>query len=159
MPFVTSVVPDRRAVGERPTFVVDTNVFVAAVTSRDGVSARRLLAARAGRCRVIVSPLLLDELSTVLHRPQFRRYLSAADASEFVRVIRELARVMDDPPMDGTPITDDPDDDFSVALAEAVGADALVSGDPHLTTLQRAGVSVLTPRAALDIIDETHGAG
>ncbi|MGC8511277.1 MAG: hypothetical protein ACP5PB_10455 [Acidimicrobiales bacterium] len=63
---------------------------------------------------------------------------------------------MDDPLRDGTPITDDPDDDFLVALADPVGADALVSGDPHLTTVRREGVSVLTPRAALDDIGETH---
>lgn len=144
---------------ERRRFVVDTNVFVAAVTSRDGVSARLLLGAQAGRCRVIVSPLLLDELSTVLHRRKFRRYISIADVSAFVKAVRELAQVVDDPPTDGTPITDDPDDDFLVALAEAVGADALVSGDPHLTTLQRTGVTVLTPRRALDIISETHHGG
>ncbi len=76
-----------------------------------------------------------------------------------MKAVRELAQVVDDPPTDGTPITDDPDDDFLVALAEAVGADALVSGDPHLTTLQRTGVTVLTPRRALDIISETHHGG
>ncbi len=54
-----------------------------------------------------------------------------------MEVIRELAEVEGDPPEGGDPITDDPDDDFLVVLAEAAGADVLVSGDPHLTTLKR----------------------
>ena len=81
--------------------------------------------------------MLLDKLSAVLVRPQFRRYLSDKDARRFVTVIRELAGVEDDSPQGGGPVTDDPGDDFLVVLAEAVGADVLVSGDPHLTTLKR----------------------
>ena len=98
--------------------------------------------------------MLLDELSTVLARPKFRRYLSVEDAALFVDAIRELAEVVDDPPEGDEPITDDPDDDFLVVLAEAVAADALVSGDPHLTTLERAGLTVLTPRSLLEAMDD-----
>ena len=140
--------------GELRRIVFDTNVFLAAVTSREGVCARLLLAARAGRYRLVVSPMLLDELSTVLARPKFRRYLSVEDAALFVDAIRELAEVVDDPPEGDEPITDDPDDDFLVVLAEAVAADALVSGDPHLTTLERAGLTVLTPRSLLEAMDD-----
>ena len=140
-------------VGELRRVVFDTNVFVAAVTSREGVCARLLLAARSGRYRLIVSPMLLDELSAVLARPKFRRYLSTDDALRFVDAIRELADVVDDPPEGDGPITDDPDDDFLVVLAEAVGAEVLVSGDPHLTTLQRPGLTVMTPRGFLDALN------
>ena len=124
-----------------------------AVISREGVCVRLLLAARAGRYRLVVSPLLLDELSAVLARPKLRRYLSVEDARRFVEVIRELTDVVDDPPDVDQPITDDPDDDFLVVLAEAVGADVLVSGDPHLTTLQRPGLTVMTPRRVLDALN------
>ena len=58
----------------------------------------------------------------------------------------------DDPPEGRDPITDDPDDDFLVVLAEAVGADVLVSGDPHLTTLRRPGLTMMTPRSFLDAL-------
>ena len=132
---------DRCVVSELRRVVLDTNVFVAAVTSREGVCARLLVGARGGRYRLVVSPMLLDELSALLVRSKFRRYLSDKDARRFVEVIRELAEVEDDPPEGGDPITDDPDDDFLVVLAEAVGAEVLVSGDPHLTTLQRPGGS------------------
>jgi putative PIN family toxin of toxin-antitoxin system len=109
--------------------VFDTNVFVAAVTSREGVSARLLLAAKAGRVQFVVSPLLIDELSDVLARPKFRRYLSVEEAHEFVDAIRELVVIVDDPPERDDPITGDPDDDFLVLLAEAAGAGILVSGE------------------------------
>ena len=134
--------------------VFDTNVFVAAVTSREGVCARLLLAAATGRYHLVVSPMLLDELSAVLDRPRFRKHLSEQDAHRFVEMIRELAEVVDDPLEGGDPITSDPDDDFVVALAEAVGADGLISGDLHLTTLRRRGLTVMTPRDLLNAL--TH---
>jgi putative PIN family toxin of toxin-antitoxin system len=141
-------------VGERRRIVLDTNVFVAAVTSREGVSARLLLAARAGRFQLVVSPLLLDELADVLSRPKFRRYLSIEDAHRFVDAVRALAVIVDDPPEGADPITDDPDDDFLVLLAEVAGADVLVSGDPDLTTVQRPGLVIMTPRSFLESLDD-----
>jgi putative PIN family toxin of toxin-antitoxin system len=141
---------ERCAVDDSRGIVFDTNVFVAAVTSREGVSARLLLAARAGRFQLVVSPLLLDELSDVLARPKFRRYLSIEDAHRFVDAVRELAVLVDDPPEGDDPITDDPDDDFLVLLAEVAEADIVVSGDPDLTALQRPGLVVMTPRALLE---------
>lgn len=67
------------------------------MTSREGVSARLLLAARAGRFQLVASPLLLDELADVLTRPKFRRYLSIEDARRFVDAVRALAVLVDDP--------------------------------------------------------------
>ena len=61
---------------------------------------------------------------------------------------------MDDPPEGDNPITDDPDDDFLVLLAEVAGADLLVSGDPDLTTVQRPGLVVMTPRTFLETMGD-----
>jgi putative PIN family toxin of toxin-antitoxin system len=141
-------------VGEPRRIVLDTNVFVAAVTSREGVSARLLLGALAGRFRLVASPLLLAELEDVLCRPKFRRYLSIEDAHLFVSTIRELAVIVDDPPEEDDPITGDPDDDFLVLLAEVAGADVLVSGDPDLTAVQRPGLVVMTPRTFLETMGD-----
>ncbi len=134
--------------------VLDTNVFVAAVTSREGVSARLLLGALTGQFQLVASPLLLDELADVLCRPKFRRYLSIEDAYLFVNTIRELAVIVDDPPEEDDRITGDPDDDFLVLLAEVAGADVLVSGDPDLTTVQRPGLVVMTPRTFLETMGD-----
>ena len=140
--------------GEPRRIVLDTNVFVAAVTSREGVSARLLLGALAGRFQLVASPLLLDELADVLCCPKFRRYLSIEDAHLFVNAIRELAVHVDDPPEEDDPITSDSDDDFLVLLAEVAGADVLVSGDPDLTTVLRLGLVVMTPRTFLETMGD-----
>ena len=84
-------------VGELPQIVFDTYVFVAAVTSREGVSARLLLAAKTGRYQLVISPMLLDEPAAVFARPKFRRYLSVEDARRFVDSVRKLADTVDDP--------------------------------------------------------------
>ncbi|MGC9156108.1 MAG: putative toxin-antitoxin system toxin component, PIN family [Ferrimicrobium sp.] len=130
--------------------VLDTNVFVVAVTSREGVSARLLLGAMAGRFQLVASPLPLAELAGVLRRPKFRRYLSIEGAHLFVSTIRELVVIVDDPPEEDDPNTGDPNDDFLVLLVEAAGADVLVSGDPDLTAVQRPGLVVMTPRTFLE---------
>ncbi len=118
------------------------------------MSARLLLGALAGQFQLVASPLLLDELADVLCRPKFRRYLSIKDAHLFVNTIRELAVIVDDPPEEDDPITGDPDDDFLVLLAEVAGADVLVSGDPDLTTVQRPGLVVMTPRTFLETMGD-----
>ncbi len=127
--------------------VIDTNVLLAAVTSAEGVSARLLTYARTGRLRLVLSPLLLDELQEVLERPKFRRYLSLDDVVVFVSSVRKLGDVVADPPPPVVPITDDPDDDFLVVFAEVERTDAIASGDPHLIELHRPGLTVLTPRS------------
>ena len=154
--FDESAARRRRAVGDPLRVLADTNVLIAAVTSREGVSARVLLAARAGRYRLVVSPMLLHELETVLARPKFRRYVSGDDRRRFVAMVRELSEVVADPPASAEPITEDPDDDFLVVLAEGADVDVLISGDRHLTGLNRSGLTVKTPREFLTDIASAH---
>lgn len=82
-----------------------------------------------------MSPLLLDELSRVLHRAKFHHRLDAALIAAFIAQLVDQALVAEDPAPAGHPLTADPKDDYLVALAAAVGATVLVSGDRHLTTL------------------------
>jgi predicted nucleic acid-binding protein len=51
------------------------------------------------------------------------------------------------------PITRDPKDDYLVRLTWASKARVLVSGDHDLLELDRADVTVLSPRALLDHLD------
>ena len=60
-----------------------------------------------------------------------------------------MANDSPDPPR----VTRDPGDDYLVALAVAAGADALVSGDRDLADLTDGGVTVLTPRALVELLD------
>lgn len=99
----------------------------------------------------VVSPLLLDELRTVPLRKAFRRYLTADDAMAFVELLRLTGSMRPDP--EATPgLTPDPGDDYLVALARAIAADCIVSGDAHLTELDDPDPPVLTPRQLLEIL-------
>lgn len=104
---------------------------------------------RAGAFELISSPLLLRELRGVLMRTKFRRYVSEAEVDAFVETIGQESIVVDDPDRSAAGLSEDPSDEYLVALARASQVDFLVSGDPHLTRL-RAVLPVLTPREFLD---------
>jgi putative PIN family toxin of toxin-antitoxin system len=134
-----------------PRAVLDTNVLVSALISPGGPSAALLLELRAGAFELVASPLLLAELDEVLGRAKFHRWVSAAEASAYVGLIRREARVEDDPPPAGAALSADPDDEYLIDLARDAQADALVTGDTHLLEL-RAVIPALTPAEFLETL-------
>jgi putative PIN family toxin of toxin-antitoxin system len=127
-----------------PRAVLDTNVLVSALISPGGPSAALLLELRAGAFELVVSPILLAELGEVLGRPKFRPYVTAAEATAYMELIRHEATIHDDPPPGEDPLSADPDDEYLLDLARAAAADVLVSGDSHLLVL-RDVVPVMSP--------------
>jgi len=101
-----------------------------------------------GRVEVLVSPLLLDELTRALAYPKLRERIPADDAAEAVRWLAEGATHVDDPPDEPPVCSEDPGDDYLIALAADQRA-ALVSGDRHLLALSE-HIPVYSPRALLD---------
>ena len=96
--------------------------------------------------------MLLGELARVLMRPKFRRYLTEREARQIVAEITQLVELQPEAPaLPG--ITPDAKDDYLVALARAVEADYLISGDAHLTELIDSQPPVLTPRTFLELLD------
>ncbi len=132
-----------------PRVVVDPGVFVSALIAPKGTPAQLLDLLLEQRFELVVSPRLLGELTGVLLRERFRRYVTAAEVRELVGDLAAVATVLRDPPVQ-VAITRDPNDDYLVALAVEAQADALISGDRDLTELQDAPVPVLTPRTFLD---------
>jgi putative PIN family toxin of toxin-antitoxin system len=126
--------------------VLDVNVLVAAILSRNGAPAQLLRLWREGRFELVLSPALLDELERVLAYPKIRRRIPEPEAREFVALLRREPVVADPA---GAPLirSSDPDDDYLIALAEASHA-VIVSGDGHLLDL-RDRVPVLAPAAFL----------
>jgi uncharacterized protein len=62
--------------------------------------------------------------------------------------VRQLAEVIDPPPLT-QPVCRDPDDDEVLALAIAAQADLIVSGDNDLLVLQQfRGIPILSPAQA-----------
>ncbi len=132
--------------------VADPGVLVSALIGR-GTPAHLVDELLLNRWRLVASPLLGAELTGVLLRAKFRRYATEDEARQFVKRLLERAEVLPDP-SDRPRVTPDPKDDYLVALAVAARADALVSGDRHLTTLTDPPVPVLAPRAFLERLSQ-----
>jgi putative PIN family toxin of toxin-antitoxin system len=109
--------------------VLDPNVLIAALLSRDGAPAEIVRRWLSGEFELIVSSALLDELERVLAYPKLRRRIAPDDAVAFVALLYRAAIVAEDPEP-GRHRSPDPEDDYLIALAEHEHA-VLVSGDRH----------------------------
>ena len=114
--------------------VLDANVLISAELSPRGTPARLLLAWQAGAFELVVSPVLLTELRRALAYPKLARLVAPADADAFAAWLGRAAELAADPPGLPRVRSEDPADDYLIALAAAVRA-VLVSGDGHLAVL------------------------
>jgi putative PIN family toxin of toxin-antitoxin system len=123
--------------------VLDAGVFVSAVATPGGTCAQLVPKLREGEFEAIVSPLLLKELTGVLRRDKFRRYVDLEFVEEFVEMLQSEATMAPDP-ADPAPLRSrDPKDDYLLALAFHQKA-ILVSGDSDLVELS-SGAPIVTP--------------
>jgi putative PIN family toxin of toxin-antitoxin system len=114
--------------------VLDPGVLVSALITPKGGPAKLLLSASAGSFELVVSPLLLEELGSVLRREKFRRYVDLDVVAAYLDLLHHDAEVAADPETPPPIRCADPDDDYLIALAHSQSA-ALVSGDRHLLEL------------------------
>lgn len=136
--------------------VVDPSVLVSAFIGGPEGSPRRLIAAwRASRFEMIVSPILLDELRTVLQRPKFDRWAGDGAGDAYVDALAAGSnRQPDATPTEAT--VRDPNDEYLVALARYSNADALVSVDLDLLEAPLTDVTVVTPATFLTMLASTQ---
>lgn len=124
--------------------VVDPNVLISALLTRDGAPARVLRAWLSGAFELIVSPMLLNELRRALGYPKLRKRVPEAEADGFLALLEHSAVVVEDP---STPLairSPDPGDDYLLALAAGQQA-ALVPGDGHLLSLRDGDLPIYSP--------------
>lgn len=133
--------------------VLDTDVFVSALISGSGPPARLLEQWEEGAFELLVSDRLLDEVDRVLRRRKFEA-VDEKEIAELLARLRQRARRAPDPTA-GSVSIGDPADEFLVRLALSARADAIVSGDAHLTSLPESVFRVLTPREAVDLLEHT----
>jgi putative PIN family toxin of toxin-antitoxin system len=114
--------------------VLDPNVIISAVLSPSGAPARVVRHWLDGAYELVVSPMLLDELSRALAYPKLRKRISAAEAEELLHLLRRNADVVQDPTSAPPVRSPDPDDDYLITLAASAQA-VLVSGDTDLLGL------------------------
>jgi uncharacterized protein len=136
--------------------VIDTNVLMSGLLWR-GAPHALLEQVRNNALTLISSPALLMELAEVLERPKFDAILMRSNTSRAhaLAEVRQLAEVIDPPPL-AHPVCRDPDDDAVLALAMAAQADLVISGDDDLLCLGSFdGIPVLTPAQALQRVLES----
>jgi len=131
--------------------VLDPNVLISALISRDGRPARVLRAWLDGAFELTVSDQLLAELERALPYPKLRKRVESSEAIELVELLRRSARMVDDPNTPPSVPSADPGDDYLIALAESQQA-MIVSGDGHLLGLADR-VPVLSPADFLVELD------
>jgi uncharacterized protein len=127
--------------------VLDVNVVVSGLLSRDGAPAAVLRGLDDGEFDAVASPQLLAELTRALAYPRLRRHINVDDSEAILDWFAGTAVILADP--DGPPPVhaEDAEDDYLIALAATHRA-ALVSGDKHLLALQ-SQIPVFTPRGFL----------
>ena len=114
--------------------ILDTNVLVSALMTRGTPPDQLYQEWRQGRIALVSCEAQLEELRRVLARPFFRERIKRSEAGGMVNSIRRLALMWSLLP--APEVSDDPDDDYLLALAQMSGADYLVTGDKgHLLTL------------------------
>jgi uncharacterized protein len=135
--------------------VLDVNVLVSALISPAGAPARLMRAWRHGRFELVVSPLLLDELTRALRYPKLQRYITADEAGELVAWLSREAEMVGDPSAPPTIRSVDPGDDYLIGLAMAAKA-ILVSGDDHLLSLS-GDLPIHRPARFLELLPAEEG--
>ena len=129
--------------------VVDPGVLVSAIITPLGPPAEIVRAIGRGRLTLVVCPHLLAELLGVLRREKFRTYLTIEEADRYVAGLASRAETRADPRA-VAPIARDPKDDYLIALADEAAADAIVSGDSDLLTLERIDPPILNPASVVE---------
>jgi putative PIN family toxin of toxin-antitoxin system len=131
--------------------VLDVNVIVSALLSRDGTPATLIRSWVQGAFDLVVFPALLGELQRVLAYPKVRDRILPDEARSLIDWLERSATVVGDP--EGRPhvTSADPGDDYLIALASAARA-VLVSGDGHLLGI-KADVPIMSPAAFREVLD------
>ena len=115
--------------------VLDTNVLVSALISRDGPPARVLAAVKSEGLTLVTSTAQLSELRAVVSRERLSAYVGREEAEDLIRNLEAVGEVVttDLPNVNVSP---DPDDNLILGTAIAGRADLIVSGDKkHMLSL------------------------
>jgi putative PIN family toxin of toxin-antitoxin system len=144
--------------GDGVRAVIDTNVLLSGLLWH-GTPHTLIEQVRASRLSLVSSPALLAELAEVIGRAKFQAILarSNTNAERMLAEVRQLAEIVDPPPLPA-PVSRDPEDDAILALAVAAQADLIVSGDTDLLVLGgHAGIPILSPAQVLAIVAGASG--
>lgn len=116
----------------RAYYVFDTNTLVSPLLFENSTPGRAFLYALQ-QGDVLLSAQTLAELTEVLKREKFRRYVSLEEVEAFLTALVKRALVLE--PENGIKACRDPKDDKFLTLAVAGSATCIVTGDEDLLVL------------------------
>lgn len=130
--------------------VLDTNVLVSALISRDGPPGRVLAAVKQEGVELVTSAVQLGELRRVVGRERLRPYIRPEEAEDLLGNLEAVGEVITELPV--VKVSPDPDDNLILATAIAGRADLIISGDKkHMLSLgQVNGIPIVTAAAATE---------
>ena len=133
-------------------FVFDTNVLVSGLLFAESKPAQAFfLALRTGR--LLTSLAALHELSTVLHRKKFDKYLTNEERNQFLDDYTRSTITIDI--TETIQLCRDPKDDKFLEIAANGTATYLVTGDPDLLVIHPfRGIPILSPDSFLRTLSE-----
>ena len=126
--------------------VLDTNVLVSALLAESSLPAQLVAHWRHGRFALLTAVPQIEEMLRVTRYPKIRARLKPVLAGRLINNLRELATMVEAlPPVD---VSEDPCDNYLLAIAAGGRADYLVSGDKsHLLALKNhAGTKIVSVR-------------
>ncbi|HWD59432.1 MAG TPA: putative toxin-antitoxin system toxin component, PIN family [Stellaceae bacterium] len=130
--------------------VLDTNILLSALLNTDSIPGRVVDAWLSDTFVLLAHAIQLDEIREVTRRPRFRGRFRPAEAGRLVNLIHDNAEFVR-----GLPLvrrSDDPNDDFLLAICEGGNADYLVTGDKAgLLALKATGARRSSPRGNFSI--------
>jgi putative PIN family toxin of toxin-antitoxin system len=135
-----------------PSAVVDASVLVSAFLFPESVPGRILRLAGDGSFAMHLSPILVEETRRSLLNPRLRSAYGHDEAAvhSWCDDLARIGKVFTGPLPDIGPACRDPDDDHVIALAVAIGAETIITGDKDLLALgEFQGVRNITARAFL----------
>lgn len=113
--------------------VIDTNIWVSFLIGKTITSGfNKLLSDK--RFEILSCYELYDELKEVLSRPKFLKYITRSQTEYFLQLFSAATSSIDI--VSSATFSNDPDDNFLLALAKDGNAHFLITGDkPHLLKL------------------------
>ncbi len=133
--------------------VVDTNVWISRLLIADSVSAKAVDKALS-QADVMVSDATIEELSDVLSREKFDRYVSVNDREHYLRRLLQVTTLVSVI----SEVTDcrDSSDNRFLALALDSESDVIVSGDADVLSLNPwRGIQVVSPAEFLGLAHQS----
>jgi putative PIN family toxin of toxin-antitoxin system len=107
--------------------VIDTNILISALLVHGSLPAQLIELWREDRFDLLISAEQLDELMRVTRYPKIRERLPPALAGRLINELREVAIIVRDLP--AITVCVDPYDNYLLAMAQAGGAEFLLTGD------------------------------